>query len=542
MSVRNGFVLLLALSALLFLAACGNNGNSISIPVAPPTGNFSNSNLNGTYVFSVSGTDFNGAPYAIVGTITANGTGGNGRGGITAGTIDINDSETTPAPNLSIAGGGFYSVGVDGRGTFTIGTTAANPFGANMTFDFVLSSSSHGLITQFDGNGSGSGTIDLQSAGVTPAGSYAFSFAGGTSTGTPWATVGNFTISGASVSGLDDLNEGGLLIYSNPLSGSLTLGPSSSPATTLTAGAFSGLFDVFAIDASHLKFIEMDTTATLSGDAFTQSTATIPIGTMAFTMAGETTSGSLASGGFMTTVSTGGITGTEDYNVNGSPSVQSTPGPFTATYTAAGTGRYTLGSFGTFVPANSEYVAYPSSGGLLLMEIDSAGVTTGAAYPQTAGATMASSQGYGLNLSGVNLTGVGNGAVEVDDIAEFSAVSGGTVTGIIDENFNPGGIPTPGIALSSGTYGTIDSNGRYGVSAAAANNNTGTLEGGFTLTAYTVDGTTFPFIELDGGQVASGVFVLQNPAAAAAASDVRAHMFIPQPIIHPRSTLKKKTK
>ena len=75
MSVRNGIALLLALSTLLFLAGCGSGSNSPA-PVPPPSGNFSNANLNGTYVFSVSGTDSTGAPYAIVGTFTANGSGG----------------------------------------------------------------------------------------------------------------------------------------------------------------------------------------------------------------------------------------------------------------------------------------------------------------------------------------------------------------------------------------------------------------------------------------------------------------------------------
>src|SRR5579863_1577161 len=149
MSVRSGFVLFLALSTILFLAACGSNSNSVTPPVAPPSGNFTNANLTGTYVFSVLGSDFNGAPYAIIGTINADGSGGNGRGNITGGTIDINDSEVTPAAGLSVATGGFYSIGVEGRGTFTIGTTTTNPFGGNMTFDVVLSSSSHGLVTEF---------------------------------------------------------------------------------------------------------------------------------------------------------------------------------------------------------------------------------------------------------------------------------------------------------------------------------------------------------------------------------------------------------
>ena len=69
--------------------------------------------------------------------------------------------------------------------------------------------------------------------------------------------------------------------------------------------------------------------------------------------------------------------------------------------------------------------------------------------------------------------------------------------------------------LSSGTYGAIDSSGRYGVAATAvsSNGNSGTLNGGFALTFYAVDGTTFPFIESDNGQVATGVFVLQSPSA-----------------------------
>ncbi|MGA7320993.1 MAG: hypothetical protein WBW98_10805, partial [Candidatus Sulfotelmatobacter sp.] len=87
MSVRNGIALLIALSTLLFLAGCGSSSSSPA-PAPPPSGNFSNANLNGTYVFSVSGTDeINSTPYAIVGTLTANGS-----GGITGGALDINDA------------------------------------------------------------------------------------------------------------------------------------------------------------------------------------------------------------------------------------------------------------------------------------------------------------------------------------------------------------------------------------------------------------------------------------------------------------------
>jgi hypothetical protein len=540
MSVRNGIVLLLALSALLFLGACGSN--SVTNPVAPPSGNFSNSNLNGTYVFSVSGVDQgDGAPYAIVGTITAN-----GNGGITGGTFDINDEDTTeftagPIANIAINNNGTYHVNVDGRGLITFGTSAIQNF-PNLTLDFVLSSSSGGLVTEFDTFGSGSGTIDLQAANTTPTGSYAFSLSGAAS-GTPWATVGNFTLTGSTLAGADDLNEGVVAFPAQALTGSLVLGPSATPSTTLSTPAFSGTFDVFAVDSTHLKFIEMDAAANLAGDAYSQASPTFPTASLAFTLQGETSAGALlAAGGVMTQGSGGAISGTEDFNVNGTNvSSPTAPAPFTATLTTDTTnaGRYTLGSFATFV-GGTAYAAYPSSGGILLLEIDDAGITTGAAYAQTANATFAAGQGYGLNLTGVFLgsSATGAPATQVYDIAEFTANStGNTITGLIDET-SGGGIVGSGVPFSNGAY-TAPSGGRGSITANASTSSSSTLNGGFALTFYTVDGSTFPFIESDNGQVAAGVFLLQSPTASATAAS-QSHMFIATPLIRPHAAHQKK--
>jgi len=547
MSVRNAIVLLFALSAIAFLAACGGGGHSVTKAVPPPTGGFSNANLNGTYVFSVSGTDANNAPYAIVGTFTANGAGGNGKGGITGGAIDVNDLAfsglVANAPIISSSSS--YSIGVDGRGNATLGTGSAIPWGNNIVFDFVLQDSSHGLITQFDGNATGSGSFDLQAAGATPTGSYAFSFSGADATnGNPFATVGNFTFtSGSAISGLEDFNDGGFAYTDQPLTGTVVLGPSSTPATSLITTQYASpgqTYDVFAIDASHLKFIEMDSFGTLSGDAFSQSSpAAVPTGTLAFTLAGffPSTSSPSAYGGFMVTDGSGNITtaSTEDANQGGTVSAQ--PVTFSATYTAAGSGRYTLSTPPPFA-GGTEYVAYPSTGGLLLLEIDSTGgIMLGAAYTQTGGSTFAASEGYGLNLTGINLngTGGGTGPVEVDDIAEFTAASSGTtISGVIDENFEPSGGTNYGLALS-GSYTAPDSNGRGSISATAGNNSTSTLNGGFGLTFYTVDGTTFPFIETDsgGGQIATGVIVKQNPSASGAAVAKSHSIFVARPLIRP---------
>jgi hypothetical protein len=551
MSPRNPFVLLLALSTFSLLVGCGNSGNPTAVP--PPSGSFSNSNLSGTYVFSISGTDTNGDGYAIVGTMTAD---GSTSGKITGGTVDIVDEALTPAYNLSISSGS-YSVGVDGRGQAQIATTPANPFAGPLTFDFVLANSFQGLITEFDGNGSGSGTLDLQTASLTQAslaGPYAFSFSGVDPGGEgTYATAGAFTLDAngniLSGTGVEDFNDNGLIpTAGQTLTGQVILGPSSTPTTVLNAGANSFTYDVYAIDATHLKFIEVGPTPVLVGDAYSQPSATIATGPMAYTLAGFIEGNPASLGGFMVTDGNGNITtsSTEDININGTTGSEN----FSATYAANGPGRFELTNFEGFT-GGTTYAAYPSSGGLLLLELDGLGLTTGAAYPQSTTAFGAASQGYGLNLSGINTLGLqeGGGLEEVDDIAEFTAAAAGStcdsagdaVCGILDENFDPGGLPTSNLAFSQGIWGPIDNTGRYGLFAAAGNTNVSSLNGGFNLIFYSVDGNTFPFMEEDTTQMSTGVILLQNPTAANPAT-AHSHMFIARPLIKPHADRSKKKK
>jgi hypothetical protein len=555
MSVRNSIVLLLALSTLSLLVGCGSSGSGITTGVAPPSGAFSPSNLNGTYVFSVSGTDLdNGTPYAVAGTIIANGS-----GGITGGTIDMNDIAFGTAGAIIAApvnNNGHYGVGDDGRGTATI-NFPGNPFGSNLTFDFVLQNSFHGLVTEFDGIATGSGTLDAQTAGVTPAGAYAFSLSGATFSGNAFATVGNFALTGSSVTaGLEDFNLGGAPETNDgtgyPVSGTVVAGGSSSSLSSLTTSTGFGTdgalqFDVYPIDSTHLKFIEVDTYATLSGDAFTEATS-VPSGNLVFTLSGiQPGDTPFAAGGLMVTSGGSIVSGsTEDYNSGGtSVSTPGSPIPFLGSYSGA-SGRFAL-VLSSFI-GGTDYVAYPSSGGMLLLETDSStlSIESGAAYAQVSGASFAASQGYGLNLTGANIT---SEVPEVDDIAEFAATASGTsctentgngnvvvnsavVVGVDDENSEEGTIP--GQALC-GTYGSIDTSGRLNLTYY-----TDVTNGGAELTAYTVDGNIFPFIEADSGQVSSGVFELQNANATSPAMARPRSMFVPHPIIRPNAAKQKK--
>ena len=504
MSSRNHFLLPAILSGLVLLAACGSSPKT-STP--PPTGSFSNASLTGTYVISASGSDGNGF-FSTVGVLTANGS-----GGFTGGTLDFNDPANL-LTNQAVGTNSTYKITSDGRGSATIATPSAT-----FSFDFVLTSSSHGLVTRYDTAGTGSGALDLQSS-VTQAqlaGSYALDFVGVDFSGNPvptFATVGAFTLdaNGNITTGVQDINDLGFAYPALPLTGSVVLGSGTTPgvATFTTTSTFGTLtFDVYPIDSTHLRFIETDAVGIMAGDAFTQ-TAMPTAGNLVFTASGSDSSGApLVAGGLM--ASDGNLTitsGIEDINDGGA--VSPAPIAFTGSFTTLSGGRSTLtltgfdnGAVGTTI-----FAAYPSSGGMQLLEIDDAGATGGVALPQTA-TTLASGQGYGLNLTGVNING------EEDDIAEFTN-TGGTLAGLAD--FNDFGSLTFDQTFS-GTYTADTSNAGRGTIASSA----------FNLVSYTVDGTTSLFVEMDSNQVGLGSYQQQTPTAASNMAAARLAVFSMKP-------------
>jgi len=245
-----------------------------------------------------------------------------------------------------------------------------------------------------------------------------------------------------------------------------------------------------------LKFIETDSLPVIAGDAFTQQ-ASVPAGALAYTMQGADLTGNpVGMGGFMTT--NGGLitAGLEDYNDAGS--VASVP--FSGFYAALSGGRsvVTLNSFynganGIVTPIVT-FAAYPTTGGLQLLEIDSAGLTSGVALAQTA-TSFASSQGYGLNLTASNGSGF-----EEDDIAEFS-VSSGTFKGLLDVNDQ--GSRTRG----NGFSGLFTADPAIAGHGSAATNQ-------FNYNYYVVSGSTILILETDRNQVGVGGFELQTPPQA----------------------------
>lgn len=509
MSLRSGIVLLASLSVLAALMGCGGSSSTPNNTITGTTS--TNSQLSGTYAFSISGLDVNGAFFAITGTFAAD-----GNGGITGGAVDYNDASGVPAPNLAVTGGS-YAVGSDGRGTATLKITSLG----NLGVDFVLSSTSHGLITEFDKNGSGSGTFDLQGSASQSSianNPYAFSVAGVDGNGAT-SQAGAFTLddNGNITAGIQDFTDVANVAAGQPLTGTVTL--ASTPGTaTFNSPLGAQIFDVYVVDQTHLKLIENDSLAVLAGDVFTQQNTSTPSGAAVFTIGGSTGGGStpFAAGGLLTFNSDGSISGgSEDIN-DGSLLSQ----VFSGTYTALSGGRSVLFLSG-FSPA-TQVAIYPSSGGLLMVEADVAGnVASGTALAQTA-TSFSTTGGYAFNLSAFNL----GGGVEVDDIAAFTATSS-NITGTIDEN-DEGSTLSPGQAFS-GTY-----------AATSGGRGTMVLQGGsFNADYYVASGSSVLLIETDAGQVGTGQFLGQTAVGDSASAILHAAMARPL-TLHPAKSLKKK--
>lgn len=504
MSVRNGIVLLLAISALAFLAACGGGGRTITV-VPPPSGGFTNSNLNGTYAFSTAGVDANGFFLTIVGEFVANGS-----GTISSGALDLISSDATVGVNQNLAiSNSTYAITPDGRGQAILNTA-----GGTITLDFALQSNSHGVVTEFDTFGTGSGTLDAVPANVAQTALSSLTFGvSGVGTTTSFAMVGSLSVdpTGLVTAGVQDSNNGGTPTTSSitPTTSMVVVGTGTSPGTaTLVTSLGTFTYDVYAVDTTHLKFIETDGTFFTSGDAYVPAAA-IPTQTLAYTMAGFDTSGlPMAMGGFLPISASATIAaGVEDFNDGGVIGTGTSVG---GSFTPLTGGRSVLLLTGFVngaandVAGSYNFAAYPFSSngitGVEMLEIDSGitnAVTSGVAYAQSA-TSVTASQGYAFNLSAINLNTGGASFFEEDDIAEF-ATTGTGFSGVVDVNDES--------TLSfqqalSGTY-SVDSAGR-GVAATNL----------FNFNFYVVNGSTALLFETDANQIGTGVLELQGNGAS----------------------------
>jgi hypothetical protein len=482
---------------LLSMSACGNSPSSSTSSTES-----SDALLSGTYVFGISGCITPNGDTALGGQFTAD-----GQGNITAGSLTSN---STLSPSFLISGApltGTYKMTSDGRGQASLTTGSAT-----IALNFVLVSKTHGYVMEFDNNGCGSGTLDLQItvSQSSLAGSYVVSLVGEYSkNANPLVIAGAFSLdaSGNIASGiLDGVGSPPFTLetwVAQPLSGSLLVGSGNSPGKAGFQMIFLGTsptpFDVYPIDATHLKLIGTD--EVFIGDAFSQGTA-LTSGSQVFTLTGDDTTSSINVGGLMTFDGNGNvIAGLEDLNETG-PYLSM---PFSGSYSALDSnGRATmtlagfsphLQSIGSNMP--TQFVLYPSTGGLVVLEIDGIAGLMGPAFVQT-NPSLPTGQPFGMFLSGWN------GSSYLSNTAQFTTGSSGTsFSGLIDSNSweTIGGIWTQASAQTlTGTYSYDSATGRGSLSS----NSSPDLE------FYLIDDTSALFIGVSTGQQAEGSFAVQS--------------------------------
>lgn len=479
----------------LTVAGCGSGGQ-VSVP-PPPQEGFTNQSLNGSYAFSVTGADGAGF-FAFAGSLQADGT-----GKITAGSVDLNSGTLSTPVNSSLTG--TYSVQSNGQTTATLVTSQGN-----FTIEFVLLSSSSGLVIRVDNGTTASGSINLQDSSAfsaaAVAGSFAFNLSGIDLSGLPETTAGTVTFNsaGAISTGVLDVNDDGGASINEGITGGTVSSPTSGRGT-ITINSNVGTIDLafYVIDANHIRIISTDPLPVFSGDAFRQpatitTSSAFAAGSYAFTLGGESGSNPLVEGGILTADGNGNITsGTEDVNLNG---ILNQSVPVAGTYTVSGTGRGTLS-----LNSGQSFAIYPTmTGGVQIIDLTT-NTDSGTALQQS-GTSFANSTitgPYGLNFTGVNL----NEGAEVDALVQFTTDGNGNITnGIL--NFNNGGSPSSATPLSGSYLTTANGRGTATLDFAGAQN---LGLSNVNLIYYVVSSSQVMFIEVDAAQPAIGVFMQQTP-------------------------------
>lgn len=241
--------------------------NSVNITIGVASNNFS---------FYVTGKEANevGDTYSIAGIVSIS---TDGSGNVLGGVEDYNDGDgiTSPQPSGdSITGGSLVMAGDgSGNGILTLMIPGNARLGVNGVESFAVNfpNATHALIAQFDGSATSSGSLDLQTSTTIPTtGGFSFVASGAGTDGEPVVDGGIFTITGISIAGFVDVNDGGDVARKTPFSG--TVGPADSfgRGTITNNAAFPVSLNYYVVGSEVIRIINVDTTDTAVGSAFSQ--------------------------------------------------------------------------------------------------------------------------------------------------------------------------------------------------------------------------------------------------------------------------------
>src|SRR5487761_794094 len=307
-----------------------------------------NALLNGTYAFVFSGFNSSG-PVVLGGTFIANGSGS------IFGSEDSNNNNPTgstqnngpgPVQNTTVAG--TYTIGSDGRGSFTLSSASIAS-----TYQFTLDGNGNAQFIEADNTGThGTGVLRKQTiSNFTPqnfGGNYAFELVGTDSSGKRDSLAGTFNADGISLfkNGNVDTNFAGTLGTNlNGVTGTFLLAQNGRGAASLALPTPATLnFVFYMVTPSDALFIGMDpvsqTNPMTVGEALLQSQPSFDKtslnGSSIVTASGLATSGNAnVLAGLLTADGNAGISSTLDTNAGG-----------TITSNASASGSYSVASNG----------------------------------------------------------------------------------------------------------------------------------------------------------------------------------------------------
>jgi hypothetical protein len=433
--------------------------------------------------------------YTLAGSVAIDPT-----GNVLGGEQDYNDGffVTSPQPSGdSITGGTLKTSTTSHDGTLTLDTNNLNLGNGSGEITLLVQfvNPNHGLIVQFDGFGTSSGSLDVQPTPLpTLFGGYAFTLSGVDPGTFPVAFGGVFSINGTALqNGLVDTNDAETSAPPTlgvPFSGTLSTPDEFGRGTitsTLNYGAAYSLsgtqtpiaLNYYILGSEVIRIIDVDSTDTAIGSAFGQGTnsssaTAASLGTSIFGIQGNYDNEYGAAGMFSTNSTAGSFSGVgDDDEIFNSVllSESSISGNYSVSSNGYGSLSVNSGELGD-VSALGLYLTDPTlnlldpnnrtqgeTGGALLLDLDTllAG-GTGVVLPQTNPSTASFTGSYAF------------GAQVEDSFVEFDFAGSGSVTSLafsgkggLSDPFLILGEPKPNIAATFASTPLPDPNneGRY---------------------------------------------------------------------------------
>jgi hypothetical protein len=527
-----------------FLTSCSSSGvTDIAAAATVP------------FAFYVSGTEPPNANngnttsyYALAGAVLID-----ANGNVIGGEQDYNDGVgiTSPQPTGDSITGGTLTVNAStGQGTLTLKTNNTSLGAAGTeTLAVQFANANHALIMQFDGTATSSGSMDKQTL-VAPTGNYAFTLSGTDTNSAPVSYGGVFSVAGATVSGIADVNDGGNLnAYGTVTTGTTIGGTLAQPdgygrglTTGVTINGTALTLNYYVVGPEVIRIIDVDvarhrpsTGGPALGSAFGQGSTTFTgssLGASVLNLESDIAPGAYPYGtlGMLTTNPTAlSFQGVVDDDERGTVlTAQAISGTYSisnmvngVTYSGYGNLTITAPTPLVFVSSMGIYMTDPAlnlidpnnstgGGGGLLLDLDTRlSGSTGFAIPQTDTAAASFSNQYAFGAQELFAqTGV---------ISEFDYVGQGSVsslalsgTGLVSDPFAL--FATPGAEYTGATFaGTATADavntGRYTLPLSiTTSGSTKTSQ----IVIYQASGNLLPWMDEETNSVSFGSLQLQG--------------------------------